>query len=36
MATKRKNPAWFYYALGFQTMVILIVLGMLKDLFWIL
>lgn len=36
MAIKRKNPAWYYYALAFQTIFILIALGMLKDLFWIL
>lgn len=31
-----KNPGWFYYALAIQTFFIIIVLGMLKDLLWIL
>lgn len=30
-----KNPGWFYPALAIQTFVIIIVLGLLKDLFWI-
>jgi hypothetical protein len=33
---REKNPPWFYIALAVQTFVIIIVLGMLKDLLWIL
>lgn len=32
---QHKNPRWFMYAIGLQTLVIIIVIGMLKDLFWI-
>lgn len=32
----QKNPKWFYYALGAQTLITIILLGMLKDLMWIL
>jgi hypothetical protein len=31
-----KNPGWFYPVLALQTFVIIIVIGMLKDLIWIL
>lgn len=34
--TPEKNPPWFYLAMAVQTFVIIIVIGMLKDLLWIL
>lgn len=32
---RHQNPRWFIYALGLQTLLTVILIGMLKDLMWI-
>lgn len=32
----RKNPTWFYVVLALQTFLIILGIGMLKDMMWIL
>ena len=31
----KKNPKWFYVVLALQTFLIILGLGMLKDMMWI-
>jgi|GEM_PF-1933457 len=32
----QKNPTWFYVALGCNTLLIILIIGLLRDLMWIL